>query len=72
MLCLTGYTDIHQDDQVLDDRSFFSKYHEMERLGRQLTTLALVQLQNRINSMQFETAKKTVRKFFNPVSKLYQ
>ena len=41
----------------------FFKYHEMERLGRQLTILALVQLQNRINSMQFETAKKRYENF---------
>ncbi len=41
----------------------FAQYHEMERLGRKLTTLALVQLQNRINSMQFETAKKRYENF---------
>ena len=46
-----------------DLEGLFSKYHELERLGRQLTILALVQLQNRINSMQFETAKKRYENF---------
>ena len=46
-----------------DLEGLFSKYHELERLGRQLTILALVQLQNRINSMQFETAKKRYEDF---------
>ncbi|MFK8005376.1 MAG: Crp/Fnr family transcriptional regulator [Saprospiraceae bacterium] len=46
-----------------DLEDLFSKYHELERLGRQLTIMALVQLQNRINSMQFETAKKRYENF---------
>jgi CRP-like cAMP-binding protein len=35
----------------------------MERLGRQLSIMALVQLQERINSMQFETAKERYDNF---------
>jgi len=46
-----------------DLEGLFSKHHELERLGRQLTIMALVQLQNRINSMQFETAKKRYENF---------
>lgn len=46
-----------------DLEDLFSTYHEMERLGRKLTIVALVQLQNRINSMQFETAKKRYENF---------
>lgn len=48
----------HADLELL-----FSTYHDMERLGRKLTMIALVQLQNRINSMQFETAKKRYENF---------
>lgn len=40
-----------------DLEKLFAKYHDMERLGRQLTIMALVQLQERVNSMQFESAK---------------
>lgn len=46
-----------------DLEGLFSQYHDMERLGRQLTVIALVQLQDRINSMQFETAKKRYENF---------
>jgi CRP-like cAMP-binding protein len=46
-----------------DLESLFSKYHDMERLGRQLSIMALIQLQERINSMQFETAKERYDNF---------
>lgn len=40
-----------------DLEKLFAKYHDMERLGRQLSIMALVQMQERINSTQFESAK---------------
>lgn len=46
-----------------DLEGLFNKYHELERLGRKLTIMALVQLQDRINSMQFETAKNRYESF---------
>lgn len=46
-----------------DLEKLFAKYHDMERLGRQLSIMALVQLQNRINSMQFESAKERYDNF---------
>jgi len=62
------YVKLIEDSELIgisytDLEGLFSKYHEMERLGRQLTIMALVQLQNRINSMQFETAKKRYENF---------
>lgn len=62
------YVQLIEDSELIaisytDLEGLFSKYHEMERLGRQLTIMALVQLQNRINSMQFETAKKRYENF---------
>jgi len=62
------YVKLIEDSELIgiaykDLDELFSKYHEMERLGRKLTIIALVQLQNRINSMQFETAKKRYEKF---------
>lgn len=62
------YVKLMEDSELIgitytDLEGLFSKYHEMERLGRQLTIMALVQLQNRINSMQFETAKKRYENF---------
>jgi CRP-like cAMP-binding protein len=49
-----SYTDLEE---------LFSKHHEMERLGRKLSIMALVQLQTRINSMQFESAKERYDNF---------
>lgn len=46
-----------------DLEKLFAKYHDMERLGRQLSIMALVQLQERINSMQFESAKERYDNF---------
>lgn len=46
-----------------DLESLFSKHHDMERLGRQLAIMALVQQQERINSMQFESAKERYDNF---------
>lgn len=46
-----------------DLESLFAKYHDMERLGRHLSIMALVQLQERINSMQFESAKERYENF---------
>ena len=46
-----------------DLEKLFTKYHDMERLGRQLSVMALVQLQDRINSMQFESAKERYDNF---------
>ena len=62
------YVKLIEDSELIgisytDLEGLFSKYHEMERLGRKLTIFALVQLQNRINSMQFETAKKRYENF---------
>lgn len=41
-----------------DLEELFSKHHDLERLGRQLCIMALVQLQDRVNAMQFQTAKE--------------
>lgn len=62
------YVKLIEDSELIgisyaDLEGLFSKYHEMERLGRKLTIVALVQLQSRINSMQFETAKKRYENF---------
>lgn len=46
-----------------DLEKLFAKYHDMERLGRKLAIMALVQLQNRVNSMQFESAKERYENF---------
>ena len=46
-----------------DLEKLFAKYHDMERLGRQLSIMALVQTQERINSMQFESAKDRYNNF---------
>ncbi|MFK7935385.1 MAG: Crp/Fnr family transcriptional regulator [Saprospiraceae bacterium] len=51
-----SYTDLER---------LFAEHHELERLGRKLTIMALVQLQNRINSMQFESAKKRYEDFLD-------
>ncbi|MEL7063829.1 MAG: Crp/Fnr family transcriptional regulator [Bacteroidota bacterium] len=62
------YVKLIEDSELVrisydDLESLFSQYHEMERLGRKLTIMALAQLQGRINSMQFETAKKRYERF---------
>jgi CRP-like cAMP-binding protein len=46
-----------------DLEKLFKKHHDMERLGRHLSIMALVQLQERINSMQFESAKERYDNF---------
>jgi CRP-like cAMP-binding protein len=62
------YVELIEDSELIgisyrDLEDLYSKYHDMERLGRQLTIMALVQLQDRINAMQFETAKKRYEDF---------
>lgn len=62
------YIKLIEDSELIgisytDLEELYSKYHDVERLGRQLTTMALVQLQDRINSMQFETAKERYEDF---------
>jgi CRP-like cAMP-binding protein len=50
---------IHYDDlEVL-----YREHHDLERMGRLLTTHALIELQERINSMQFETARQRYDNF---------
>lgn len=62
------YVKLMEDSELIgisykDLEKLFAKYHDMERLGRQLSIIALVQLQARINSMQFETAKERYDNF---------
>lgn len=62
------YVKLMEDSELVgisynDIESLFSKHHDMERLGRQLSIMALIQLQERINSMQFETAKERYDNF---------
>jgi len=46
-----------------DLEELFHKHHDLERMGRMLTTHALIELQERINAMQFETAKQRYDNF---------
>lgn len=46
-------------------QNLFGKHHDIERLGRQLSVLALVQIEQRIHSMHFESAKQRYNKFLN-------
>ncbi len=46
-----------------DLEKLFAKHHDVERLGRKLTIMALVQVQHRINSIQFESAKDRYENF---------
>ena len=62
------YVQLIEDSKLIgisynDLESLFSKYHDMERLGRKISTMALVQLQERINAMQFESAKERYDNF---------
>lgn len=46
-----------------DLEMLYRNHHDLERMGRLLTTFALVEMSERINSMQFETAKQRYDNF---------
>lgn len=64
----THFVKLIEDSELVgisytDLEELFSQHHDLERMGRLLTMSALVDLQERINSMQFETAKKRYENF---------
>lgn len=46
-----------------DLEQLYRLHHDIERVGRLLTTKALIEMQERVNSMQFETARQRYENF---------